>query len=222
MRSAATTAWMSSPQPPAWRGRGGLGREVGHHRRAAAVPQRLGVVAGGGRPDRVLRADASVLGPSGIDPSLADCCACRYSMPATRGRSARIRCPRWRRRASPRLSPAVASATTLLVLPMSVPHAARGLHPCRSGPRRMRLPPVVRGDGGRRLGSVSWLTDQRRNGRLPGSSRPRWHDGRRLPAHSCATAPDSHRLPVTRSVIQLWPSSMRRVPRIRQGARGYT
>ena len=49
------------------------------------------------------------------------------------------------------------------------------------------------------------------HGRLPGRALSRWHDGRRLPAHSCATAPDFHRLPVTRSVIQLWPSSMRRV-----------
>ncbi len=38
-------------------GRGGMTAQVGHHRRAGAVSQRLGVVTGGGRPDRVLLAD---------------------------------------------------------------------------------------------------------------------------------------------------------------------
>ena len=39
-------------------GRGGVGGEIGHHRRAGAVAERVGVVAGGGGADRVLRADA--------------------------------------------------------------------------------------------------------------------------------------------------------------------
>ena len=38
-------------------GRGGVGGEIGHDRGAGAVAQRVGVVAGGGRPDRVLLAD---------------------------------------------------------------------------------------------------------------------------------------------------------------------
>ena len=41
------------------------------------MAQRIGVVAGGGGADRIRFADALVLDPDGIDPSLADCCACR-------------------------------------------------------------------------------------------------------------------------------------------------
>src|SRR2546423_4132412 len=33
---------------------------------------------------------------------------------------------------------------------------------------------------------------------------PQWLPGQPLPAHSCATAPDSHRLPCTREAIRLW------------------
>src|SRR4030088_2705191 len=51
-------------------------------------------------------------------------------------------------------------------------------------------------------GSVSWLSDRRRRPPSP-ETISRWHAGRKLPAHSCATAPDSHRLPVTRDAIQL-------------------
>ncbi len=53
---------------------------------------------------------------------------------------------------------AIASATGLLKLPMARTPAA-GTPPLPELPRRLRLPPVVRGDGGRRLGSVSWLAD---------------------------------------------------------------
>src|ERR1700730_17881327 len=52
-------------------------------------------------------------------------------------------------------------------------------------------------------GSVSWLADRRRRPPTP-ETISRWHAGRKLPAHSCATAPDLHRLPVTRDAIQLW------------------
>src|SRR5579864_5090657 len=154
----------------------------------------------------------SVLGPTGIDPSLPDCCPCRYSIARDAGSTcvAALPVPMARASSAAPVAPAVASAATLLVLPMSAPHAAKGTPPLPVCPRRMRLPPVVRGGGGRRLGSVSWLADQRLLGRLPGRSPSRWEDGGRLAAHNCATARDSNRIPVTRSVIQMSRSSMRR------------
>ncbi len=44
-------------RPGGGAGGGGVGSEIGHDRGAGAVAQRVGVVTGGGRPDRVLLAD---------------------------------------------------------------------------------------------------------------------------------------------------------------------
>src|ERR1700722_2827500 len=161
---------------------------------------------------------ASVLDPSGIDPSVADCCVCRYAIACDAGSTcatavllpidaASIAAPN---------PVAVAKATTLLVLHMSVPHAARDSTLLESSSPHEASSRLAR--GWRSTLRVGLLTCGSTPIRPPSRERSRWHDGRWLPAHSCATAPDFHRLPVTRSVIQLSASSMRAV--LRGSSRG--
>src|SRR6202140_1992122 len=73
----------------------------------------------------------SVLGPTGIDPSLPDCCPCRYSIALDMGSTcvAALPVPIAKASSAAPVAPVVASAATLLVLPMSAPHAAKGTPP---------------------------------------------------------------------------------------------
>ena len=113
-------------------GRGGMGGEIGHDRWAGAVAQRVGVIAGGGRPDRVLRADAVGARPLRDRPvarrllrlQVLDRLRCGVHL-----RGSALPVPMAKASAL-RLSLAVvASAATLLVLPMSVPTRRTGTPP---------------------------------------------------------------------------------------------
>ena len=179
------------------------------------MAQRLGVVAGGGGPDRVLLADGVGARPHRDRPVRRRLLRLQVlDRPRRRVDLRGCRCSRWRRRALPPPSPRWSQARPLCwSCPWSVPHAATGTPPLPelSSPHEASSRLARGWRSTPRVGLLACGSTP--HGRLPGSIASRWHDGRRLPAHSCATAPDSHRLPVTRSVIQLWPSSMRRVPR---------
>src|ERR1017187_7285246 len=73
----------------------------------------------------------SVLAPTGIDPSLPDCCPSRYWMALEAGSTcvAALPVPMAKASSAAPVAPVVASAATLLVLPMSIPHAATGTPP---------------------------------------------------------------------------------------------
>src|SRR5262249_7533934 len=81
------------------------------------------------------------------------------------------------------------------------PPAARSTR--RQGSSPPEAPPRIR--AGWELcpfGSVSWLADRRSWPPSQGVA-PQWPSGQPLPAHSCATAPDSHRLPCTREAYSI-------------------
>src|ERR1700686_30363 len=106
----------------------------------------------------------SVLGPTGIDPSLPDCCPCRYSIARDAGSTcvAALPVPKAKASSAAPVAPVGASAATLLVLPMSAPHAAKGTPPLPelSSPHEASS---RRARGWRSTpGSVSWLADQHR------------------------------------------------------------